>query len=91
MLTAYLPAVKVVTQIVASVGAAKIVGEIIKNNVNIVTTLDKILVGTGSFALGSMVGTAVGKHVVETIDEIVTITQKNAPAKVVDETKGQFD
>ena len=47
--------VKAGVQIVAALGVTKVFTEVIKNNTTIVTTVDKILINTGSLVLGSVI------------------------------------
>lgn len=42
-------------QIVAALGVTKVVTQVIQNNTTIVTTVDKVLINTGAFVLGSIV------------------------------------
>lgn len=49
--------------IVGALGVQKVVGDIIKNNTVVVSTADKLLVTTGSFVLGSMIGEQAAKHI----------------------------
>jgi hypothetical protein len=42
-------------QILAALGVTRVVTEVIKNNTVAVTTVDKILINTGGFVLGSIV------------------------------------
>ena len=70
MLTAYLPAAKLATQFVAGVGVGKIVAGIIKNNVPVITTVEKVVVGTGSFVLGSMLVEQTSNHIEKMTNEL---------------------
>jgi len=69
MLTAYLPAAKLATQLVAGIGVGKIVSGIIKNNVPVITTVEKVVVGTGSFVLGSMLVEQTSNHIEKMTNE----------------------
>lgn len=82
MLTAYLPAAKMVTQIVAGLGVSKIVTGIVKNNVVITTTAQKVLVSTGSAVLGSMLVEQASNHVEKVADEVASwFADKNPVAE----------
>ncbi len=50
----YLPVAKLAVQLTANVGISKILSDIVKNNVVIATTLEKVTVSVGTFVLGSM-------------------------------------
>lgn len=56
---------------VSSLGVAKIVAEVIKNNTVTVTTSQKLLVNAGSIVLGSMIVEKASDHVNNTIDQII--------------------
>lgn len=56
---------------VSSLGVAKIVAEVIKNNTVAVTTSQKLLVNAGSIVLGSMIVEQASNHVNNTIDQII--------------------
>lgn len=47
--------VKAGVQIVAALGVTRVVTEVIRNNTTVVTTMDKILVNTGGFVLGTII------------------------------------
>jgi hypothetical protein len=49
------PAIKLGAQIVCGLGSAKIVNDIIRNHVTIVTTADAVKVWMGSFVISAMV------------------------------------
>ena len=66
----YLPQAKLATQIVAGLGVTKIVNDIIKNNVVVVTTFQKVTVSAGSFVLGSMLMDQSTKHIEEQVDKL---------------------
>lgn len=55
----------------ASLGAGKIVHEIVKNNVVTTTPLERVSVAAGSFALGGAVAEVAQNHMKRTIDEVV--------------------
>jgi hypothetical protein len=72
----YLPQAKLAAQIVAGLGVSKIVTDIIKNNVVVTTTLQKVTVGTGSFVLGSMLVDQSAKHIEETAETVASWFEK---------------
>jgi hypothetical protein len=67
----YLPQAKLAAQIVAGLGVTKIVNDIVKNNVAVVTTFQKVTVSAGSFVLGSMLMDQSSKHIEETANNLV--------------------
>ena len=72
----YLPQAKLAAQIVAGLGVSKIVSDIIRNNVIVVTTFQKVTVSTGGFVLGSMLMDQSAKHIEEQIDTVVDWFEK---------------
>jgi hypothetical protein len=62
---------KLGVQLATSLGVAKIVGDIIKNNVTVVTTVQKVTVTTASLVLGSMIVDQTSSHI-ETVATDVT-------------------
>jgi|RhiMetStandDraft_4_1073278.scaffolds.fasta_scaffold317376_1 predicted MFS family arabinose efflux permease len=70
MLTA-LTLAKFAAQTVAGMGASKIVTDIVKNNVTIATTAQKVTVTAGTFVLGSMIFEQSVNHIERLIAEVV--------------------
>jgi hypothetical protein len=68
----YLPVAKLTAQVVAGLGVSKILGDIIKNNVAITTTVQAVTVKTGSFVLGSMLWEQSSNHIERLTNEAVT-------------------
>lgn len=81
---AYLPQAKLAAQIVAGLGVTKIVNDIVKNNVVVVTTFQKVTVSAGSFVLGSMLMDQSTKHIEETVDNLTNWIEnrKSEPEEV---------
>lgn len=67
----YLPQAVFGAKIVVGLGVSKIVTDIVRNNVTVVTTLQKVTVGAGSFVLGSMLMDQTAKHIEETTETVV--------------------
>lgn len=67
-----LPAAKLGVQFVAGLGVSKILADIVKNNVTIVTTAEKVMVNTGSFVLGSMLIEQSSAHIDRVAQEVST-------------------
>lgn len=57
--------------IVSSLGVAKVVGDIVKNNTTVLTTSQKVLVNVGGLVLGSMVIDNACKYVNDQIDAVI--------------------
>lgn len=55
--------IKVGAHVVSALGVTKVLGDIVRNNTNIVTTYDKVLVNAGSLVLGSMIVQKASDHV----------------------------
>jgi hypothetical protein len=70
MLT-YLPVAKLAAQVVAGLGVSKIIVGIVKNNVTIVTTAEKVMVNAGSFVLSSMLVEQSSNHIEQVADVLV--------------------
>lgn len=83
----YLPQAKLTAQIVAGLGVSKIVSDIVKNNVVVVTTFQKVTVGAGSFVLGSMLMDQSAKHIEETADTVVGWFEKRNKPETKTTTK----
>lgn len=66
-----LPVAKFSVQIAASIGVSKILAGIVKNNVIITTTIEKITVNTGTLVLGSMLIDQSAKHIEEVSNNAV--------------------
>lgn len=69
MLTA-LTLAKFTAQTIAGMGASKIVTDIVKNNVTIATTAQKVTVTAGTFVLGSMIFEQSVNHIERLITEV---------------------
>lgn len=62
---------KLALNVVSSLGVAKIVGDIVKNNVTVLTGSQKFLVNAGTLVLSSMLVEQASNHVNRTVDEII--------------------
>ena len=79
-----LPVVKLGVAAVAGIPVSKIVNDIIKNNVTIVTKVDKIKVVSGSVVIGAMISQQLSKTTDMLVDTIVNLKQH---AEKVEETE----
>jgi hypothetical protein len=61
---------KLAINVVTGVGVSKVVNDIIKNNVSIITNGDRIKVAVGSLVIGSMVAEAASNHVESGINKM---------------------
>jgi hypothetical protein len=61
---------RLATQLVAGMGVSKILGDIIKNNVVIVTPMETVAVKVGSLVLGSMLVEHSSNHITQQIDTV---------------------
>lgn len=59
------PLIKFAVQTLGSVSAAKVVGDIVRNNTVATTVAEKVMVNVGSLVIGSMVMDAASKHLEE--------------------------
>jgi hypothetical protein len=71
-MTNYLPVVKLSAQFVAGLGVSKIISDIIKNNVQVVTTADAVKVWTGSIVIGSMLVEQSSNHIERVTNDVTT-------------------
>jgi len=64
---------KFAAQLVTTLGAAKVVSEVVKSNVTVPTTVvNKALVWTGSTAIGLLVADKSAEHVGDMIDSVAS-------------------
>ena len=71
-----LPVVKLGVGVLAGIPVSKIVNDIIRNNVTIVTKVDKIKVATGSVVIGAMIGNQVSMTTDTLVDAVVDIKNR---------------
>jgi hypothetical protein len=71
-----LPVVKFGVATLANIPVAKIANDIIKNNVTIVTKMDKIKVVTGSLVIGAMINQQISKTTDALVDTVVAIKNR---------------
>jgi hypothetical protein len=71
-MSSYLPVAKLAAQLVAGLGVSKIVAGIVKNNVLIATTAEKVMVNAGSAVLGSMLVQQSSNHIEQVTNDVVT-------------------
>jgi hypothetical protein len=64
-MSAAFPIIRLAVNVVGSVGVAKVIGDVIKNNTNVVTTADAVKVMAGSLVIGSMIVDHASTHVNE--------------------------
>ena len=76
-----LPVVKLGVATLAGIPVSKIANDIIKNNVTIVTKIDKIKVVTGSVVIGAMISQQVSKTTDMLVDTIVNIKNRAGNAE----------
>lgn len=62
------PLARTAVHLISGLGVSKVVYGVIRNNVPVVTTLDRVQVTIGSLVIGSMVGQQASKHVDERIN-----------------------
>jgi|tagenome__1003787_1003787.scaffolds.fasta_scaffold20655333_2 uncharacterized membrane protein len=71
-----LPMVKLGVQFMTGAGVSKIIGDIVKNNVTVVTTFEKVAVKTSSLVLGSMIIGQTSDHIEQVLNDIVAWHEK---------------
>lgn len=72
---------KLVINVAAGMGVAKVTNDIISNNVNVESTEDKIKVALGSLVIGSMVGEMASDHINAKVDAISKLWQTRKSVK----------
>lgn len=70
------PIAKLSAQFVASIGVGKIVSGIVKNNVVVTTTVEKVVVGAGSLVLGSMLVEQTTQHIERVSNDLTSWFEK---------------
>jgi hypothetical protein len=71
-----LPVVKLGVAALAGIPVSKIANDIIKNNVTIVTKMDKVKVVSGSVVIGAMISQQVSKTTDMFVDALVNLKQR---------------
>lgn len=71
-----LPFVKLGVAALAGIPVSKIANDIIKNNVTIVTKVDKIKVATGSVVIGAMISQSISRTTDMLVDSVVNLKQR---------------
>ena len=75
-MTDQLAIAKLTVHVVSSIGVTKVINDIIRNNTNIVTTVDAVKVWTGALVLGSMIGEQASNHINRRFDDVVAWNEK---------------
>ena len=76
MFSSYIPLAKLAVQTVSGFGVSKILGDIVKNNVSIMTPAQAVSVKVGSFVLGSILWEQSSNHIERITDDLVKTIQK---------------
>lgn len=71
-----LPLIKLATQVAAGMGVSKIVSDIVRNNVPVVTTAQAVTVKVGTFVLGSMLVEQTSNHIENQVNNAVELIEK---------------
>lgn len=72
-----LPVVKLGVATLSSISVSKIATDIIKNNVTIVTKIDKVKVATGSAVIGVMLSNQIAKTTDMLVDAVINLKQRS--------------
>jgi hypothetical protein len=64
--------IKSAVRLIATIGVAKVLSDVVKTNTVVHTTLDKVLVNVGGFTLGSMIVEQTSSHV----ERVLKVVQK---------------
>ena len=81
-----LPVVKLGVATLAGIPVSKIANDIIKNNVTIVTKMDKVKVVTGSVVIGAMISQQVSKTTDMFVDTIANIKRRAEDPEIEEES-----
>jgi hypothetical protein len=76
-----LPAAKFAAQIAASLGVSKIVGDVIRNNVSVLTRFDAFRVWTGSAVITSLLVEQSSNHIDRVVDSVVAWREEQKEKK----------
>ena len=79
-----LSAAKIAAQVVASLGVSKVVADVIRNNVNVLTRMDTVKVWTGSIVIGSMIVEQSSNHIDRVTDSVVAWHKNREEEKKTD-------
>lgn len=71
------PVVKLGVAVLAGIPVSKITNDIIRNNVTIVTTLDRVKVVTGSAVIGAMISQSLSRTTDQLIDTVIALKNRN--------------
>lgn len=80
------PALKLGAQLVAGLGVSKVVSDIIRNNVTVLTPADLLKVRVGGLVIGSMVVEQASNHIARTADELVAWVEKKRTTETTEST-----
>jgi hypothetical protein len=64
------PLAKLVIGTASSVGIWKVVGGVVKNNISVVTRVDKIQVWTGTVAISTLISAMASERIEKNIDDL---------------------
>lgn len=76
-MSSLLPAVKLGVSVLAGIPVSKITNDIIKNNVTIITQIDKVKVAAGSVVIGAMISQSVSRTTDMLVDSIVALKNRS--------------
>lgn len=84
-MTNALPIAKLGCQLVAGLGVTKIVADVVRNNVNVVTTADAVKVWAGSFVIGGIVVEQSSNYIERTTNELHNWYKKHKTSETTTE------
>lgn len=73
----FLPHAKLAASLVSGLGVSKIVTDIVRNNVPIMTPVQAVTVKVGTFVLGSMLWEQSSKHIDSITDQLMDTLNKS--------------
>jgi len=82
-----LPVVKLGVSLLAGIPVSKIVNDVIKNNVTVVTRIDQVKVVTGSIVIGGMISQSISRTTDTFVDGIVAFKNRNQKPEETEETE----
>ena len=82
-----LPVVKLGVSVLAGIPVSKIVNDIIKNNVTVVSKIDQVKVVTGSIVIGGMISQSLSKTTDMFVDSIVALKNRTEKTEETEETE----
>ncbi len=86
-MSSLLPAVKLGVAVLAGIPVSKITNDIIKNNVTILSKVDKAKVATGSIIIGAMISQSLSRTTDMLVDSVVALKHRTGKEETPEVTE----